>query len=162
MTYDVFTSTRAVSHHHIRRARLWIVRPGTGIVHCTNCDRVNGVRVSVKVALVSMGSAISTREYKDTSFTSSALVDSVQYSLLDELGRTLHAPTIIWRSPRARIDRDFLVSVIQSCSLVDVADRAREDAYACYLGFVGNANTACSVLCSSNLASTTSSMMVVK
>lgn len=84
------------------------------------CNRIDAVRVSVEVALITVCCPISTRKYKDGTLPISPIIDTIHNSLLDKVPWTFHRLTIVWRTPAAAVDGHVLEAVIKSSRFIDV------------------------------------------
>lgn len=67
-------------------------------------DGIDAIRVSIEIALVSMGSAIAAGKDEHGSFARPALVDTVEHSARDEDIWALHSTAIIRGSPTAAVN----------------------------------------------------------
>ena len=84
-----------------------------GVVDCTNCYRVNTIRVAIKIALVFMPSAC---EIVCRPFSLSSIVD-------DKIFGSIHSLTVVSRSPAAAINANLAVLTIgERSSLVGSGD----------------------------------------
>ena len=132
------------------------------VVHGRYSYRIDAIRIAVEVALVPVRSTISTSKDEDRTFPSTAIVDAVYNSLLDQIVRSFHGLSVVWRPPAAAVDRNVLESVIESSCFVDVCYRAREDADACNLRIIGDANSTYVVLLGSDLSSASGTVMIIE
>ncbi len=83
-------------------------------------------------------------------------------SLLDQIVRSFHGLSIVWRPPAAAVDRNVLESVIESSRFVDICYRTRENANACNLRIVGDANSTYIILLGSDLSSASGTVMIIE
>jgi hypothetical protein len=130
-------------------------------INCGNCDGINAVRVAVEIALVTMSSTIATGKNEKGPPAITTVLDTIQYSTLDEIAWALHGPAVIRRTPGTAINRGIVVLVVECGGLVDVCDGPGEDADACDFGIVCNAHAANVIFHCPNLASTTCPVVVI-
>ena len=130
-------------------------------INCGNCDGINAIRVAVKIALVTMCSTIATGKDEKGSPAIATILDTIQYSTLDEITWALHGPAVIRRTPGTAINRGIVVLVVESGSLIDVCDGPRKDADACDFRVVCNAHAADIIFHGADLASTACPVVVI-
>lgn len=130
-------------------------------INCGNCDGINAIRVAVEIALVTMCSTIATGKDEKGSSATTTILDTIQYSTLDEITWALHGPAVIRRTPRTTINRGIVVLVIECGGLIDVRDGPGEDADACDFGIVCDAHAADVIFHCADLASTACPVVVI-
>lgn len=128
------------------------------------CDRdgIDAVCVTVKVTLVAMRCTVSTRVNKYGAFSTTPISYPIYEGLFNEITWCFHRLSVIRGSPATAVDRSFLEAEIKRGSFVDVGDGSRQYSNPSYFGIPGDSHTAYIILNSTNLACTTSSVVVVK
>jgi hypothetical protein len=125
--------------------------------------RVNSpVGEAIEIALVVCPCSISTSKHKDRSLAIAAFLNTIHEGLLHKIAWALHRLTIVGGTPAAAIYRCAVISIVQRCGFIDIGYWTGENANARYLRVMCDANTTCVVLASSDLASTTSSVIVIR
>jgi len=125
-------------------------------------DRIDAVRITVKVTLVVVGCTISTRVNENRAFPTASIGDTVHDGLFYEIAGRFHRFSVIGRSPAAAKDRGFLEAEVERRGLVDVGNGSRQYPNASNFGVPGNTHTACVIFNGTNLACATSSVVVIK
>jgi hypothetical protein len=159
-TNNMFPTARTVSDDHVGSARLGVRRMQPFVIDRGDRHRIYAVCVAVEVTLVSVHTTISASKYKDGSLPASAIVDTLNYSFLNDVVWALHGSAIVSGAPAAAVDGDVLIIIIQCSGLVCIRNRSREDTDACDFGIVSDAYATDVVADSGNLAGTASSMVV--
>jgi hypothetical protein len=126
-----------------------------------NCNGINAIRVAVEIALVTMCSTIATGKDEKGPLALTTILDTIQYSTLDEIAWALHGPAIIRRTPGTAINRGIVVLVVECGGLIDVCDGPGEDADACDFGIVCDAHAANVIFHCADLASTACAVVVI-
>jgi len=134
----------------------------TLMVDGCDCDRINTVRVAVKITLVFMGCAVPTSVNKNGAFPATSIGDTVNDGLFDKIAGCLHRLSVIGRSPATTEDRSLLEAEVERRGLVNVGNRPRQYPNASDFGVPGNTHTACVIFNSTDLACTASSVVVIK
>lgn len=116
----MIAASRAISHHKVRSARLRINRVETLEIDCRDRDGVDTIGVTIKVALVTRPSTVSTGKDKYRSLATTPTLDTVQNRTFDEIARGLHGLAVIRGTPGAAVNGCILIVVIECGSLVDV------------------------------------------
>jgi hypothetical protein len=159
---DMFSTTRAISDNHVGRTGFRVIRMKTFVIDRGDSNRVDAVRISVKVALITARSAIAASKYEDRTLSTPPVVDTVDDGFLDEKTWTFHRLAVIRRSPATAVDGNILKTIVESRCLVYIRYRARKNANTCDLGLISYTYATGSVLPSSDLPSTASSVMIVE
>lgn len=60
----MISASRAISHHKVRSAWLRITRVEALEINCRNCDRIDTIGITIKVALVAMRGTVATGKDK--------------------------------------------------------------------------------------------------
>ena len=92
----------------------------THVINGRDGDRVDTVGVAIKVALISVVSAVATSENINRTLPSTTVIDSVHESLLNQIIWPFHRLAIIWRAPTATVDRNILEAVIEGGRFISV------------------------------------------
>lgn len=132
------------------------------VVDCRNCHGINTISVAVEVALIPVRSTIATGKYKDRALSASSVVNAVNNSLVNEISRTLHRPSIVWRTPTAAVNGNILEPIIESSRFINVGNGAGKNTNTRNLGFISYANAASIIFSSCYLAGASCAMVVVK
>lgn len=130
-------------------------------INCSNCDGINAIRVAIEIALVTMCSTIAAGKDENGSPAITTILDTIQYSTLDEIAWALHGHAVIRRTPGTAINRGIVVLVVERGGLIDVCDGPGEDADACDFGIVCNTHAANVIFHCANLASTACPVVVI-
>lgn len=131
------------------------------VIYGRNGDGVDTVGIAVKVALVTGHGAIATGEDEYGPFSVSSVLYAVEEGLVNDVAWTFHGLAVIWGPPTAGVNVDILEAVVECRGLVNVGDWARENAHACYLCFIGKADTADVILRSRDLAGAAGAVAVI-
>ena len=158
----MFTTARAVGHDQVCGATFRVVRKKTLMVDCPHCNGIDTVRVSVKITLVTVDCAVSTSINVNRAFPATSVGDTVHESLFDEITRSLHRFPVIKRSPAAAVDRGFLEAEVESSGFVNFGNRSRKYPNASNFGIPSNAYATHVIFNGTDLACTTSSVMIVE
>jgi hypothetical protein len=132
------------------------------VVNGCNCDGIDAVRVTIEVTLIAMRCTVSTRVDKNGAFSATSIGDPIHEGLLNEITGCFHRFSVVRGPPAATVDRSFLEAEIKGGSFIDVGDGSRQYSNSSDFGIPGNTHTACIIFNSTDLACTTSSVMVVK
>jgi len=89
-------------------------------VDCGDCDRVDAVRVSVEITLVTARSPIAAGEYKNRTLSTPPIIDTIDNGFLDEETWAFHRHTVIRRSPATAVDGNILKTIIECCCLIRI------------------------------------------
>jgi hypothetical protein len=60
------------------------------VIHCRNRDGIDAIRITIKIALVTVGCTVSAGKYEDGSFSTAAVVDTFHNCALDDIIRAFH------------------------------------------------------------------------
>ena len=132
------------------------------MVDCPHRNGIDTVRVTVKITLVTVGCAVSTRINVNRASPATSVGDTIHESFFDEITRRLHRLPVVKRSPAAAVDRRFLEPEVESSGFVNFGNGSRKYPNASDFGIPSNAHTARVIFNCTDLACTTSSVMVVK
>lgn len=132
------------------------------MINGRDSNRIYAVGITVKVTLVVMGCAVSTRVNENGAFPATSVGDTVHDSFFDEITGSLHRLSVIRGSPAAAEDRSLLEPEVERRGLVNVGNGSRQYPNASDLRVPGNTHTAYVVFNGTNLSCTASSVMVVK
>ena len=125
-------------------------------------DRIDAVRITIKVTLVVMDCSVSTRVNKNGAFPTTPVRDTVHDGFLNEITGSFHCLAIIWRSPATAVDRGFLEAEVKSGGLVNIGDWPRQYPNSSDFGVPGDTHATCIIFTSTDLACAASPVMVVK
>lgn len=125
-------------------------------------DRINAVGVAVEVTLIVHGAAVAARKDEDASLAAATFLHAVENGFEDEPAWSLHALPVVRRSPAAAINVIFLVAVVERRGFIGVADGSGEDPNAGDFGIEGDADATNFITLGSDLASTSSPVLIVR
>ena len=91
----------------------------------------------------------------------STILHAVNESFVNNVAWTLHGLAVIGGSPTTRINVDIVEAIVECCGFIYICDWAGEDAHACDLCLIGEADTTDVVLRSSDLTGTSSAVAVI-
>lgn len=131
------------------------------VVYRRHRDGVDAIGIAVKIALIAGQSAIATGKYEYGASAVSTILYAVNQGLVNDVAWSLHRFAVVWGSPTARINVDMMKTIVERRSFVDVRDGTGENAHACHLCFIGEADTADVVLGSCDLTGTASAMAII-
>lgn len=131
------------------------------VIYGRDGDGVDAVGIAIKIALVARHCAIATGKYENGAFSLPAVLYAVKEGLVDDVAWGFHGLAVIWGTPAAGVDVDIMEAIVECCGFVNVRDWTGENADACYLGFIGEADTADVVLCSSDLSGAAGAVAVI-
>lgn len=131
------------------------------VVYGRDSYGVDAVGIAVKITLITGQRAISTGEYEYGALSMSSVLDTIEEGLVNDVIWSVHGLAIIRGPPAAGVNVDIREAIVECCSFVCVRDWAREDAHACYLCFISEADAADVVLRSCDLAGAAGTMTVV-
>jgi len=132
------------------------------MVNGGNGDGIDAVRITVKVALVIMGCAVSTRVNENGAFPTTPVGDTVHDGFFDKITGSVHRLAVIGRSPTTAVDRGFLEAEVKRGGLVDVRDGSRQYPNSSDFGVPGDTHTAHIVFTGTDLTCAASPVMVIK
>lgn len=132
------------------------------MIDCPHRNRIDTVRVTIEITLITVSCAVSTRVNENRAFPATSVGDAIHESFFDEITRRLHRLPVVKRSPAAAIDRGFLEPEVESSGFVNFGNRSREYPNASDFGIPSNAYTARVIFNGTDLACTASSVMIVK
>lgn len=130
-------------------------------IDCGDCNGINAICVAVEIALVTMSSTIAAGKDEQGTLAITTILDTIQYSTLDEVAWALHGPAVIWRTPGAAIYGGIVVLVVECGGLIYVCDGPREDADTCDFGIVCDAHATDVIFHCTDLASTACPVVVI-
>jgi hypothetical protein len=157
----MIAASRAISHEEICSTCFRINRVETFEINCGNCNGINAIGVAVEIALVTMCSAVATGKDEQGTLAITTVLDTIQYSTLDEVAWALHGPAVIRRAPGTAIYRGIVVLVVECGGLIYVCDGPGEDADTCDFGIVCDAHAADVIFHCTDLASTACPVVVI-
>lgn len=131
------------------------------VVYGRNRDGVDAVRVTIKIALVTRHGAIATGEYEYGAFAVSAILYAVEEGLVNYVAWAFHGLAVIWGAPATGVNVDIMEAVVECCGFINIRDWTGEDAHACQLCIIGEANAADVILRSCDLSGTAGAVAVV-
>lgn len=161
VAYDVVSTTRRIRDDHISRARLGIIRMQPFSIQCSDRNRHQAIGIPVEITLIIVRSSITRRKDVNAPFSPSTILYSIHHRLDDQSTRRFHRSTIIRRSPRTRINRVGLKTVVQSSCFIGVGNRSRENSDSCDTGFMSDSDSTDVVLEGGDLSSATSTVLIV-
>jgi hypothetical protein len=132
------------------------------MVDCPHRNRIDAIRITVKITLVTVNCAVSTRVNVNRAFPATSIGDTIHESFFDEITGRLHRLAIVKRSPAAAVDRGVLEPEVESSGFVNFGNRSRKYPNASDFGIPSDAYTTHVVFNGTNLACTASSVMVVE
>lgn len=97
-------TSRAISYDHVGRARLRVVRMQALVIDGRNCHRIDTVRITIEIALITVSCTVTAGKYEDGTFPTASVIDTIDDSLFDEISRTFHRFPIIRWTPTATIN----------------------------------------------------------
>lgn len=121
----------------------------------------DGVCVTVEIALVIDGSSIAARKDEYAALSTPAILYTIENALVYQTRRRFHAPAVVRRAPRARIDVVVLIAKIQSGSFVCIGYRRAENADASDFGVIRDAHAADIVFHGADFASASRAMLII-
>ena len=133
----------------------------TLVVYGGNRDGVNAVGIAIKIALVTGHGAIATGEYEYGTFSVPAVLYAVEEGLVNNVAWTFHGLAVIRGAPTAGVNVDIMEAVVERCGFINVRDWTGENAHACYLCLIGEADTADVILGSRDLAGAAGTVAVI-
>ena len=90
MTDYIFTTSRTVSDDQVCSTSFRVIRMKTLMIDSGDGDRIDTVRITVKVALVVMGCTVSTGVNKNGAFPATSIGDAVHDGLFNKISGCLH------------------------------------------------------------------------
>lgn len=160
-TYNGISASTGVSNYQLRGTVLGIIRMKAGTIDSTDSNAVDGVRVAVKVAVISIACSIATSEDVDRAKAATPLLNALNHSPFDDGVGGFHGLSIIGRTPGARVNLVLLVLVDEGFRFISIANRLAQYANAGNTRVVSHPNTAKVVTASSDLASTARAVIIV-
>jgi hypothetical protein len=133
----------------------------TLVVYSGNRDGVNAVGITIKIALVTGRGAIATGEHEYGTFSVPAILYAVEEGLVNDVAWTFHGLAVVRGAPTAGVNVDIMEAVVEGCGFINVRDWTGENAHACYLCFIGEADTADVIFGSRDLAGAAGAVAVV-
>ena len=118
ITHDMFSATRTICHDHVSCTSFRVGRVTAGVVDCTNCHRVDTIRVAIEIALVFMLSTIAACENVYRPFSLSSVVNAFWKSFPNKIFGSIHGLTVVCRSSAAAINANLVVTIGERSSLI--------------------------------------------
>jgi hypothetical protein len=140
---------------------LGIIRMKAGTIDSTNSNAVDGIRVAVKVAVITVASSIATSEDVDRAKAATPLLNTLNHGPFDDGIGGFHGLSVIRRTPGARVNLVLLVLVDEGFRFIGIANRLTQYANASDTRVVSNSNTTEIVASCSDLTSTARAMIIV-
>ena len=89
-------------------------------IDCWNCDRIDTIGITIKVALVAKRGTVATGKDKNRSLATAPTLDTVQNRTFDQIARAFHGLAIIRGAPGTAVDGSVVIVEVERGSLVDV------------------------------------------
>lgn len=121
-TYDPAVVTRTISHGQLCRARFGIVRMMVLPRNGTDRDGESTVGVSVKVAVVTFSTSVTSSKDVDATQTSSSFSHTSDKRVHEESSGSCHLNTVVGGPPTAGVDLSLLEVVVECLCLLDIGD----------------------------------------
>jgi hypothetical protein len=162
MTDNVFATSGTVRYDQVGSTSFRVVWVKTLMVYGRDCDGIDAVRVAIEVTLVLMSCTVPARVDEDRTLAATPVGYAIHDGFFDKVTGCLHRFSVVGRSPAAAINRSFLEAEIKGGSFIDVGNGSRQDSNPGNPRVPGDAHATYIIFNSTNLACTTSSMVVVK
>lgn len=113
-------TSRAIRDDHVGSTWLRVIWVESFVVDGRNRYRIYAVRVAIKVALVTVRSAVPTRKHEDGAFPTSPIVDTIDDCFFNQVIGTLHGLAVIRGTPAAAVNRNVLKAIVECSSFIHV------------------------------------------